>query len=184
MKETKYVGSWGLAFAEDFEMRKLAKLAKKGWLLEKIGAFGYKLRRGEKQHIQYAIDYQVHPEEEYFTYFEEAGWSHVASLGEIHFFTAPEGTIPLYTDHASHIKKYETEKKKMGTIAYPAFILTILLFLCDMLFRSSSMIFANISVTLGVILIPVLVFTGMPYVAYTIKLYQMRKYSTDGRMDG
>src|SRR5699024_1009621 len=81
MKQKKYVSSGGLAFSEEKDMKKLSKYAKKGWILEGFAPFGYRLQKGEPATIQYSLDYQMDADEDYFAYFEAAGWSHVCSSG-------------------------------------------------------------------------------------------------------
>ena len=134
MKQTKYVWSGGTAFSESKDMEKLAKYAKKGWILNGFAPFGYQLRKGEPQNIQYSLDYRTDADDDYFAYFETAGWSHVCSEGnDIHVFKAPEGTDPIYTDQVTIIEKYETEKNRMKKVAFPTMVVTLALFLLGML---------------------------------------------------
>jgi len=134
MRNTKYVSSGGVAFSESKDMKKLSKYAKNGWLLESFAPFGYKLRKGESKNIEYSLDYREEADDDYFAYFEEAGWSHVCSLGnQIHMFNAPSGTTPIYTDKLTTVEKYATEKKRMKKVALPTLIVTLMLFFLGML---------------------------------------------------
>src|SRR5690625_4194842 len=93
----KYVMISGFAFGEKGDMKKLKKLAKEGWILDELTPLFYKLKSGEPQNIDYSLDYQSDYDEEYFRIFHEAGWTHRATLAdEIHIFSAPEGTNPIY----------------------------------------------------------------------------------------
>ncbi|HZG73628.1 MAG TPA: DUF2812 domain-containing protein, partial [Chondromyces sp.] len=104
MRTIKYVSNNGLAFTEEKEMKKLADYAKQGWILEGFAGLGYKLKKSEPQNIVYSLDYQQEADQEYFSYFETAGWSHVCSAGkEIHIFSAPAGTEPIYSDRETTI---------------------------------------------------------------------------------
>ena len=47
---------------------------------------------------------------EYFELFKESGWEHVCSYGSFHFFTAPKGTIPIYTERENYLSKYKSPK--------------------------------------------------------------------------
>ncbi|KGE17177.1 DUF2812 domain-containing protein [Paenibacillus wynnii] len=108
-KETRYIGSWGLAFAEEKEMKKLSNWASKGWLFESFGFLGFKLRKGEAQNLVYSIDYntlQANELQDYYDTFRAAGWEAVCSLSNIHVFSAKPGTVPIYTDRATSYDKY------------------------------------------------------------------------------
>lgn len=178
MTQTKYIPSGGLAFAEEKDLRKLSEYAKEGWLLEDFAMLGYKLKKDEPRNIEYQIDYQKGVDEDYFTYFEASGWSHVCSAGdEIHVFSAPEGTKPIYSDKDNIIEKYEREKNQMGKYALP-FLLSCIL--CFLLYASSKAHFlpqiaGSVSIVLGIVTIIGLVFTVLPYIGYSFKLNKLRK---------
>ncbi|MEK8126564.1 DUF2812 domain-containing protein [Paenibacillus filicis] len=108
-KQTHYVGSAGLAFAERIEMNKLSRLAAKGWLLESFAFLGYRLRRGTPRNLVYVLDIRrlkQDEREEYFHIFEAGGWQHVCSQGELHIFAAEPGTEAIYTDPSTARDKY------------------------------------------------------------------------------
>ena len=178
MKKVKYIPSGGLAFYEEKEMKKLAKHAKEGWMLEKFAGLGYKLRKEEPSDVEYSLDYQKEADDEYFTFFEAAGWSHVCSAGnEIHIFNAPTGTKPIYTDRPTTIEKYEREKKQMGKAALPFFISTVVFWLLSV---SSNLGWVPESITylfqgLGIVSLIILIFPGLPYLSYQLKLLKLRK---------
>jgi hypothetical protein len=178
MKETKYVPSGGLAFSEEKDMMKLQAYAKEGWLLYKFALLGYKLKKGEPQDIQYSLDYKRNADEDYYSYFEAAGWSNVCSIGnEIHIFSAPIGTKPIYSDKATAIEKYEREQKKMKKIALPSLIIFIALTAVSILgeYELLPLPVRIGSSILSIIPLVILVFSGMPYISYTFKLRRMRK---------
>ena len=134
MKQTKYINSGGLAFFENQDMRKLDEYAKEGWILESFTPFGYKLIKVKPENIKYSLDYQKKVDADYFSYFEAAGWTHVCSGGnQIHIFSAPEGTHPIYTEKVTMFEKYETARKSMGKVALPTLIITLILFLLTVL---------------------------------------------------
>lgn len=177
MKQTKYVSSGGTAFSENKDMRKLSNYAKKGWILESFAPFGYKLRKGECKNIAYSLDYRKQADDDYFAYFEATGWSHVCSLGnQVHVFSAPAGTDPIYSDKLTTIEKYETEKKKVGKVALPTMIITILLFFLGTVTSDWIPEFIrNVSIILGFVSLIVLVFTGLPYIGFHFKTSKLRK---------
>ena len=117
-KNTRYITSNGLAFSEEKEMRKLARLAAEGWLLESFAFLGYRLRRGEPQELVYSLDMQrVDPGDwqEYREVFEAGGWRHVCSAGEeMHVFAAPPGTPPIFSDRSTRREKYERMSRITG----------------------------------------------------------------------
>lgn len=86
------------------------KMAKKGWLFYSFSNLGYKFKRGEPSDLIYCMDtlrVKGEDKEQYFGLFEESGWTHVSSVGDsIHFFLAPVGTKPIYTDRSTLIEKY------------------------------------------------------------------------------
>jgi hypothetical protein len=178
MKKVKYISNGGLAFFEEKEMKKLAKFAKAGWILEKFAGLGYKLRKEESQDIEYSLDYQKEADDEYFALFEAAGWIHVCSSGnEIHIFSAPTGTKPIYSDRPTTVEKYEREKNNMGKAALPAFISTVVLWLLSV---SSNWGWVPDSIgiffgVLGMISLIILIFTGLPYLSFQYKLWKLRK---------
>lgn len=178
MKSTKYVGSGGLAFSEERDMKKLSEYAKKGWILEKFAPLGYWLRRGEPQDLVYSLDYQINVDEDYDLIFKDAGWTRVCSAGgNIHIFRATAGTPPIYTDKTTTIDKYEREKKIMGTTALPSLIALIVFVLVGRLGDNGWVpeIVGDISFFLSQVSLIVLVFSGMPYIAYRFKLNKLRK---------
>ncbi len=180
MKRTKYITNRGLAFSEEQEMEKLSKFAKEGWLFEKFSPLGFKLRKGEKQDIQYALDYRKDPDDEYFSFFDEAGWSHVCSASNyIHVFSASKGTIPIYSDQITTIEKYRIEKENMRVVALPALLITIILFLLKVVssYGWIPSIAGDVCMVLGLFSLVCLIFSGMPYIAYHFKLKKLLKSS-------
>lgn len=178
MKNTKYVTSGGLAFTEKGDMKKLNKYAKKGWLLESFAPFGYKLRKGEPQNFVYSVDFQMNVDEEYYLIFESAGWTYVCSAGDgFHIFRAAAGTAPIYTDTGTLIDKYEREKKVMGTTALPVLIALIVFILVRIMSSNGWLpeIVGDISLFLGLASLVILVFPGLPYIAYRFKLNKLRQ---------
>lgn len=173
MFNKKYVMSNGLAFAEDEEMEMLSAYAKKGWILYKVGFLGYKLKRNPPKDLQYSIDYRRNPDEEYFLYFKEAGWSYVCSLGKsTHIFSAPSGTKPIYTDSCAETQKYIDQYKSSKKVAIPSSISCVLFLIIILLSRYDyiSYIYGTI---FNIALIPVFVvtvFSGLPCISYYFRM--------------
>ncbi|ALC89270.1 hypothetical protein AM500_05325 [Bacillus sp. FJAT-18017] len=182
MARTKYITSGGLAFDEEKDMEKLGELAQEGWIFDKFYFLGYKLKKSSPQDLQYAIDYRKGADQDYFAYFEEAGWKHEGSSGDyIHLFSAPKGTAPIYTDKPSILEKYENEKKSMGKAA----LITLLINICIVvaynfvasleIFNSNEMIIKSVFALLQLVGVICLVFTGLPYLGYMYKVSKWRK---------
>lgn len=173
----KYVISYGLAFDEESDMEKLSNYAKQGWILEGIkGGFFYKLRKDKPQDIIYSLDYQADKNEEYLNIFEEAGWEHVVSTGDvIHIFSAKAGTKPIYSDCESELSKYITirDKSKKGSLysLIVSIILTGMLVLSGFFMRQIFLII----VAAWFIDIVVFIFNFMPYLAYNDRIKAMKK---------
>ncbi|WP_282034131.1 DUF2812 domain-containing protein [Metabacillus indicus] len=128
MAKRKYMPSAGLAFAEEREMKKLSKMAQKGWVLEKFSFMGYTLKKSNPRHLIYSLDYQNvkgDGAEEYYDVFRAAGWEPVTSNGSVHVFSAQEGTPPIHTEDESKAEKYAVMKNWFGTIACFLTLLTI-----------------------------------------------------------
>ena len=126
----KYMPSWGIAFAEHREMRKLGRMAASGWHLESFAFLGYWLRKGEPKPTTYCVDYRkVDPAEQddYLSMFEAGGWRLAASAGTIHIFAANPGTPPIYTDDETKRVKYGNALRWLRpALAIP--LLTLVLF--------------------------------------------------------
>ncbi|QTD40303.1 DUF2812 domain-containing protein [Sporosarcina sp. Te-1] len=178
MTRTKYIYSGGWAFTEQQDMDRLREHAREGWLLDHVQFAGYVLRKGEPQDLEYSLDYQKHADEEYFSIFEMSGWTHVCSVGnETHIFSAPAGTVPIYTDKMTTVEKYKRQKRVMGKIALPALLITLLLFSIGMQ-SDQSWVPTVITDACGVLSYLsglVLLFTGMPYIGYSYKVFRLRR---------
>lgn len=177
MNQKKYLMSGGLAFFEKKEMEKLSRYAREGWMLEKFAFLGFVLRKREPEHFIYSLDYQKEADEEYFSYFQEAGWTHVCSTGEMHIFKATPGTAPIYSDKQSEMEKYERESKSMKKVAVTALLVTIFLFLISMISNNGLLpnVVGIITEAISYPTMIVLIFSGMPYLAYRYKLKKLEK---------
>ncbi|MCC5891071.1 DUF2812 domain-containing protein [Exiguobacterium sp.] len=172
----KYMSSWGLAFAEEREMRKLEQMAARGWHLEKFAPLGYSLVEGEPMDVQYSLDYRKRPDEEYFEMFAASGWEHVTSTGdEIHIFKGRPDARPIYSDCDTMIAKYATEERQMGRAALTLLVVWLGFLLMLQLDWSSMIrtviILVHLLITIG------LIFTGLPYLGFLMKRKWMERDS-------
>lgn len=176
MKKTKYILSGGTAFAEKEDLQKLSDYAKKGWLLDRWALFGYTLKKGKAQELQYSLDFQENADDEYFLLFKEAGWQHVCSTGHaMHIFSAPSGTKPIYSDVETIIDRYKREKHSVGKAALSILVAMVFLLLFDVmsLYGWIPEAVGTISEILLAISTVILVFPGLPYLAYQRKLKKL-----------
>ncbi|AXI30290.1 hypothetical protein CIB87_15095 [Priestia megaterium] len=176
MKKTKYIVSGGTAFAEQEDLQKLSEYAKKGWLLDRFAFLGYILKKGEPQDLQYSLDFQENADDEYFLIFKDAGWQHVCSEGNaMHIFSAPPGTKPIYSDIETIIDRYKREKHFVGKAALSILVAMVFLLLFDAmsLYGWLPEAVGTISEILLAISTVILVFPGLPYLAYQRKLKKL-----------
>lgn len=115
-KDRKSVMCGGFAFTEEKDMKKLSKLAKEGWILDSFKYLSYQLKKSEPQDLIYCVDYKDSKEdlEGYFDIFEDSEWEHVCSYECYHFFKAPTGTAPIYTDTDTLNTKYKWISKELN----------------------------------------------------------------------
>lgn len=170
----KYMSSWGLAFAEEREMKKLGEMAARGWHLEKFAPLGYTLVEGEPMDVRYSLDYRQRPDEDYFELFAASGWEHVTSTGdEIHVFKGRPDAIPLYTDQTTTHDKYAQVERQMGKAALVFQVISIgLMLLLQLNWSGTAEAIIWIVQTLVVI---GLVFTGLPYLGFLVKRKRLER---------
>ncbi len=176
MKKTKYILSGGTAFAEKEDLQKLSDYAKKGWLLDRFAFLGYTLKKGKPQELQYSLDFQEHADDEYFLLFKEAGWQHVCSTGNaMHIFSALPGTKPIYSDVETIVDRYKREKHSVGKAALSILVAMVFLLLFDVmsLYGWLPKAVGTITEILVATLTVLLVFPGLPYLAYQRKLKKL-----------
>lgn len=172
----KYVMMGGLAFSESQDLAKLKKLAADGWLFDGINMYilAYRLVKGEPQAIDYAIDYQLNPDPDYFSIFKEAGWSHLLSLGEIHYFSAPEGTQPIYSEPATRLEQYQTLHDQFQKYSFIFTLILGLMIVITLWLHPTGLIQTLSGIVLFLTLIG-WIFTTMPYFGYKYKLLKYKK---------
>ncbi len=170
--KTKYMLNGGLAFTEKHDIKKLERLAAKGWLLKGFawGGFMYKLVKGPKQKLAYTIDYQSNTDDDYLGIFAAAGWQHVTSWSQqIHIFSAPQGTAPIYSYDEVAEGKYRDIMAYLGRW----FLYSLLaLVICYLGMKLSLEYFDWLFYPLAALSFVGLVgciFCGLPYIVYKFK---------------
>ena len=155
MKKYKYKFGSGLAWYENKDVRMLEKMAAKGYTLEKINKLGfYRFRAATPEECTYSVDFSdivVKNEgfQQYVEIFNAGGWEYVASMVNVHFFKAPKGTKPIYTDGISMAEKYETmQKMSMWWVVASGIFVAI----CAALYAILSLSFFRALIAIGVCL--------------------------------
>lgn len=159
MRQTKYIMSGGLAFAEEKDMEKLRSYSLDGWHVSDFKFMGYTLEKGESSDYIYSVDYRSlvgDEEEEYFDFFSSSGWSHIASETDIHLFRAHPGTKPIYSDRDTMVEKHESSIASMKNFAISLVFITGLVWIGAIL-SSGTMesIFLLIAVIFSIIAMPI-----------------------------
>ncbi|AIF42166.1 DUF2812 domain-containing protein [Virgibacillus sp. SK37] len=170
-KEYKYVETHGVEIDDngDKDMDMLSDYAKEGWILEGTHILGYRLVKTEPQNLIYSVDMEDNPNEEYFGMFEESGWKHVCSSRHMHFFSAAEGTTPIYTEEDSLIEKYKLMKGKYLKFTKRMvyfYLLTVIMALFSKIIEWFPMFIGEISLIVGTMSLMALPFTVLPYLSY------------------
>ncbi|MCT2534875.1 DUF2812 domain-containing protein [Aquibacillus koreensis] len=160
MRNTKYVMSGGLAFSEGKDMDKLRRFSLKGWHVRDFTLMGYKLEKGISTDYIYSVDYRSLEEneaEEYFDFFNSAGWSHVTSEGNIHLFRALPGIRPIYSDRETVVEKHDNLGSSMKWFTLSLLFITALVWLGTFISTGLLQTILNIAaVILSVIAVPTL----------------------------
>ncbi|HCX65598.1 MAG TPA: DUF2812 domain-containing protein [Eubacteriaceae bacterium] len=173
-KKKKYVVMGGFAFAEESDMKKLKRYAREGWILDGVSMpiLSYRLLKGSPEDLEFSVDYQTEVDQDYFQLFESAGWKHVCSIsGEIHIFSAPEGTKPIYTDTSTELEKIETVQKDLKKASIYGLAVFLAIVLANLLLSFEGIVY-YISI---VIALWALIFTWMPFIGYRIKIRKLKK---------
>ncbi len=113
----------------------LAKMAAKGWQLEKIGPFCWTYRRAEPQKLTYSVVYfseasEFNPgptdnQQTFHEYCQAAGWRFVAELAQMQVFSSSRpNPVPIESDEGLKLRSIHSSMKKNFL---PSTILMILL---------------------------------------------------------
>lgn len=160
MGETKYITSFGIAFSENKDFKKLRKYAAKGWIVKRFKRMGYELEKGNAEDVIFSLDIRELGEndlEEYVEMFELAGWEYVCSSYNMHLFKAKPGTKPIYTDAETKREKIKNVRKPViSTVAISTALLIASYIVSSMSSGLLSTIFEIVFMFSIVITIPML----------------------------
>lgn len=127
-KQFKTISNSGFDISGFTMMKKLEQQAKEGWLLNSMTTLNFKLKKGQPQELAYSFDYQsdLQDEQEYFSLFLQAGWKPVCNHNGFYIFSAPIGTVPIYTD-TTYLTQQRNKRKKVVLFALGNSVLALLM---------------------------------------------------------
>jgi hypothetical protein len=180
---------WGFLSTDYKAMEKyLEEMAKKGWMLEKLGVLTAKFRRIEPKNLKFYIDVfedksflfreNSMESEEYRKLCEESGWTFITSKYYLQFFYAEEGQepTPIQTDEALEQTIVKSSLLKRVLLVNTNLVFYILLFsYIFKLFPISHinlLSYSGIAITIVTPLIFVLLLLKISYYIYWNKTYK------------
>ncbi|KOC49942.1 DUF2812 domain-containing protein [Clostridium botulinum] len=172
----KYIMIRGLASDEEQDMLKLSEYAAKGWILESISCgFFYKLRKDVPQDLIFTLDYQSNITEDYYLMLKQGGWKYVTTIGdEIHIFSAPSGTLPIYSDSETELAKYtkiKIETKKGSIYSLVIGVLMMLSLIPAVLISKTLFIAIEVLLIIDTI---IFIYNLSPYLSYSDRIKQIK----------
>lgn len=93
---------------------------------------------------------------------------------EIHLFSAPEGTKPIYSDKTSKIERLQTIGNELKRPTLYSAILFAVLIVVNIFLPQEGLLFYGIAIVTILTLIA-LIFSGMPYIGYQYRLRKLRR---------
>lgn len=144
MKDTKREYSFYEIYDRTHIERHLEDMAARGWLLEKMGNYGWAYRRIEPKKLHFSACYYpkasvFDPELsdgqlEFADFCAHTGWTLAATNGQLQaFYNGREDPVPIATDPAVELEAIHKSAKKSVLIAYGALLLMGLLNASSML---------------------------------------------------
>lgn len=129
MREKKWVPNIYQPDDEAAIVKRLEKLATKGWFLERADNWGWTLRRGKPAQVRYAVTYfpgvsvfdpgPTEDQETYADYCRAAGWEFVSSYGPVQYFRSDlPDPVPIETDQGEKLAAIHRSLTKYALRAY------------------------------------------------------------------
>lgn len=136
MREKKWVLNIYQPDDEAAIVKRLEKLAAKGWFLERADNWGWTLRRGKPAQVRYAVTYfpgasvfdpgPTEDQETYADYCLAAGWEFVSSYGPVQYFRSDlPDPVPIETDQGEKLAAIHRTKTK-NTLLASCLVLVVL----------------------------------------------------------
>lgn len=175
----------GLACCADEDLQRLSQWAAEGWQVAEVRRMCVVLERTSPAQVEFALDYQHHPDGEYFTLCCIAGWTHVISLSHtIHLFQAPIGTRSLFSAHDTSIV-VRAQRRLNGVVLVCGLSLVVMIWLVStqvwpwLVTRADGLltwVFVGGGFVSMYALMVICWYTALPWL-----VYQMRRYGVDVR---
>ena len=142
MREKKWVPNIYQPDDEAAIVKRLEKLAAKGWFLERAENWGWTLRRGEPAQVRYAVTYfpeasvfdpgPTENQETYADYCRAAGWEFVTSYGPVQYFRSDlPDPVPIETDQGEKLSAIHRAMTKTTLLVYGLALVCALLLLAE-----------------------------------------------------
>ena len=142
MREKKWVPNIYQPDDEAAIVKRLEKLAAKGWFLERAENWGWTLRRGEPAQVRYAVTYfpgasvfdpgPTEDQETYADYCRAAGWEFVSSYGPVQYFRSDlPDPVPIETDQGEKLAAIHRAMTKTTLLVYGLALVCALLLLAE-----------------------------------------------------
>ena len=142
MREKKWVLNIYQPDDEAAIVKRLEKLAAKGWFLERADNWGWTLRRGEPAQVRYAVTYfpgasvfdpgPTEDQETYADYCRAAGWEFVSSYGPVQYFRSDlPDPVPIETDQGEKLSAIHRAMTKTTLLVYGLALVCALLLLAE-----------------------------------------------------
>ena len=142
MREKKWVPNIYQPDDEAAIVKRLEKLAAKGWFLERAENWGWTLRRGKPAQVRYAVTYfpgasvfdpgPTEDQETYADYCRAAGWEFVSSYGPVQYFRSDlPDPAPIETDQGEKLAAIHRAMTKTTLLVYGLALVCALLLLAE-----------------------------------------------------
>ena len=120
----------GLAFFEEKDIQMCEEFAASGYRLSSVFFGLYKFERALPEECDFSVDFtDIKASDadfgEYLASFAKAGWQYTCSCSSLHFFRAPKGNAPMFSNNADLSRKY-VKMRNLSTWCVIAGIFTAL----------------------------------------------------------
>jgi hypothetical protein len=175
----------GLSCSADEDLHRLSQWAAEGWQVVEVRRMCVVLKRASPMQVEFALDYQRHPDGEYFELCRMAGWTHVVSLSHsIHLFRAPIGTRSFFSAHDTSVVLRAQQRLQRAVLLSGLALIIVVWLVTALVWPWSAThadgLFAWVLVGSGFVSIYALMvmvwYTALPWA-----VFQMRRYGVNVR---
>lgn len=173
----------GLACCADEDLHRLSQWAAEGWHVVEVRRMYVVLERTHPAQVVFAVDYQHHPDAEYFGLCRMAGWTHVVSLSQsIHLFKAPMGTRSLFSAHDTTMIVRAQQRFQRAVLLYGLALVSMVWLVSTLEWLAMhddgflAWMFIGSAFVSTYVVMTMFWYTALPWV-----VYQMRRYGAEIR---